>query len=436
MTPARSGLLLSLVFFISAVACSAILPLWLDEILQLLETRDTSPKQMLSILPRNPGAAPLGYLVQQASLRIGGYSVRRARLPMALFAAGSVFLVTLLASELGVRWPWLAATLFAAFPLTFRYATESRVYSQALFFSVLATLIYVRAAKRPSSSLAVLYGLVLTAAIYTQPFAASVGIAHIVWSVTQQEKWAAWMGTAAVVSSVAVFLPWYFWSRNMWTAFQVLNGLHFSATAKTPLMLFRELAGAGYWGSGLLLILCTIAIANRLPESRVRLLLISLIAVPFLAILAADVVFDYFIAARQFIWVLPAVAILAASAAERYPRVGLTLAAVFCVVGIAQSVRYFTQPHEDFGLAASALANEAQQGSCVTITGLDQYRLYQFFEPRLARISCDGDRMVLALSPYVTMKERATAIDELTARGFQQEREAQAGGSSLVFLHR
>src|SRR5258706_189074 len=136
MTPARSGLLLSILFFIAATAASARLPLWLDEVLQLLETRNTSAAEMLTVLPRNAGAAPLGYLVQQATLRIGGYSARRARLPMAVFAAASVFLVALLAGELGVQWPWLAATLFAVFPLTFRYATESRVYSQALFLSV------------------------------------------------------------------------------------------------------------------------------------------------------------------------------------------------------------------------------------------------------------------------------------------------------------
>ncbi len=119
---------------------------------------------MLTALPRNAaGGAPLGYLVQQATLRIGGYSVRRARLPMAVFGAASVFLVALLAGELGVRWAWLAATLFAIFPLTFRYATESRVYSQALFLSVLATLLYARAAKRPTWALAILYSLALTA---------------------------------------------------------------------------------------------------------------------------------------------------------------------------------------------------------------------------------------------------------------------------------
>jgi 4-amino-4-deoxy-L-arabinose transferase-like glycosyltransferase len=436
MTPARSGLLLSLVFLAFAIAFSGALPLWLDEILQLLETRDTSVVQMLTVLPRNPGAAPLGYLVQQTTLRIGGYSVRRARLPMAVFASAAVFLVTLLAFELGIRWPWLAATLFAMFPLTFRYATESRVYSQALLFSLLATLIYVRAAKRPSWGLMLVYGLVLTAAIYTQAFAASVGLAHVLWSLLRREKTLFWMGAVVLAAAVLLFLPWYFWSKDMWAAGIGPNALHFSITFRTPLMLFRELAGAGYWGSGLLLILCVIAILSGMPSPGTQSLLIVMIAVPILAILAADFAFNYFIAARQFIWVLPAVALLAAGAVEKYPRCGLALAAGFCFVGLMQSAKYFTAPHEDFHLAAGELMKQSQQGVCVVFAPKELSRLYEFFEPKVAAAPCDMPRLVLAVTPYTSEKDRTTATAEIMGRGYKKEREEQLGGSSLVFFYR
>jgi 4-amino-4-deoxy-L-arabinose transferase-like glycosyltransferase len=414
------------------------LPLWLDEVLQLLETRNTSAAEMLTVLPRNPGAAPLGYLVQQATLRIGGYSVRRARLPMAVFGAASVFLVALLAAELGVRRAWLAATLFAVFPLTFRYATESRVYSQALFLSVLATLLYARAAKRPTWALALLYSLVLTAAIYTQPFAGSVGMAHVLWSLTQREKSGTWLlGVSALAASVLLFLPWYFWSKDKWAAGLGPNTIHFSATVNTPLLLFREIAGAGYWGSGLLLIVCAIALTSRLPSPRTHLLLVLLIAAPLLGVLAADFIFNYFIAARQFIWVLPAVAILAASAADKYPCAGLTLAALFCAVGVMQSVKYFTAPHENIQLAARAMASEAMQGACVTTVAPKEFsRLYEFFEPQVSRDLCDSPRVVLAVPPYSTAARRTAAIVNLTSHGYKQEREALVGGSTLIFFHR
>ena len=118
------------VFFCCAIALSGVLPLWLDEIIQLRQTRNTTPAAVDGIFAA-AGAAPLGYLTQQAVLRATGYSVRWARFPSTVFMAGTVFLVAMIGGE-------LAAVLFALFPLTLRYACESRVYSEALFFRRLA----------------------------------------------------------------------------------------------------------------------------------------------------------------------------------------------------------------------------------------------------------------------------------------------------------
>src|ERR1051326_3912286 len=132
MAPYRQGLGAGLGVMLVALGLAAILPLWLDEVLQLIETHTGSAAEMLARLPRNPGAAPLGYLIQRASLDVTGYSVRRARLPSAIFGGGAVLLVALLAAGLGLRRPWVAAAMLAAFPLTLRYSTESRVYIEAL----------------------------------------------------------------------------------------------------------------------------------------------------------------------------------------------------------------------------------------------------------------------------------------------------------------
>ena len=132
----RYNLLVALVFLCVAIGLSGVLPLWLDEIMQLTKTRGASTAEVIAAVKLNAGATPLGYVVQQESLRLTGYSVRRARFPSALFETAAVFTVALLGDELGLEFPWLGAALFAAFPLTLRYATESRIYSQALFFSV------------------------------------------------------------------------------------------------------------------------------------------------------------------------------------------------------------------------------------------------------------------------------------------------------------
>ena len=157
---------------------------------------------------------------------------------------------------------------------------------------------------------------------------------------------------------------------------------------------------------------------------------------PFLGALAADAMFDYFIAARQFIWVLPAVAILAASATDTHPRAGVILAAFFCAVGVMQSVKYFTASHEDFQSAAVAMAGEVKQGACVTVAPTDLSRLYEFFEPNVARDLCDAPRVVLAVTPYSTLEQRTAATVSLASRGYQQDREVVVGGSTLVYFHR
>src|ERR1035437_5556569 len=101
--PMRDGLIVASIFFLAAIALSGVLPLWLDEVIQLMDTRDKSTAEMIATLPSTAGAAPLGYLMQRASLRITGYSIRRARFPAALFGSASVFVVALLGAELGLR---------------------------------------------------------------------------------------------------------------------------------------------------------------------------------------------------------------------------------------------------------------------------------------------------------------------------------------------
>jgi len=209
--PMRDGSIIAAIFFIVAIALSGVLPLWLDEIMQLIEIRDKPAAEMIAALPAyNAGAVPLGYLVQQATLKIAGYSMRRARFPAALFGSAAVFVVALLGAELGLRPAWLGAAIFAVFPLTLRYATESRVYSQALFLSVLASLVYLRLATSPTLRIAAAYWLILALALYTQPFAAFVGLAHIAWSAANRDRKTVLFGLAAFGMAILAFLPWYF----------------------------------------------------------------------------------------------------------------------------------------------------------------------------------------------------------------------------------
>src|SRR5580704_18099336 len=70
----RGALLTAAIFLAVAIPVSAIRPLWLDEILQLVETRQPSTIRMIMDVRQTAGAAPLGFLLQHEVLKITGYS--------------------------------------------------------------------------------------------------------------------------------------------------------------------------------------------------------------------------------------------------------------------------------------------------------------------------------------------------------------------------
>ncbi len=411
----RKNLTVAAVFLMVALALGGTLPLWLDEIIQLRETRGTTPAQLLESLPHTPGGAPLGYLIQQRSMRVTGYSERWARFPSAVFVAGAVFVTGLIAAELGLQWPWLAAAIFALFPETLRYACESRVYSQALLFSTLATWLFLRRST-------LLYPLALIAAVYTQPYAIFAGVAHLAY---ERKRDAA----IAVGAAIAAFLPWYLHTSAVWSAGLASTDVHFTVSAKTPLMLFREFAGAGYWGSGLLLILCAMA-------ARHRKFLGYWIGVTVLLAILVDAASGYFVAARQILWILPAVAIAAALGMEHRARVGRPLLAILTAVCVLSSYRYFTAPHDDFQKAANALMAEVRQGACVAVVPPRDRGLYEFFRPDIADANCLAPRVVLVASPYTTHAEKQAGVERLRESGYRQESVSIVGRSELsIFSH-
>jgi 4-amino-4-deoxy-L-arabinose transferase-like glycosyltransferase len=436
MSAQRGALLTAAIFLAIAIPACAIRPLWLDEILQLMETRQPSTTRMIMNVRQTAGAAPLGYLVQHEVLKITGYSMVLARLPSALFGAGAVFLVALLGTQLGLKRGWLPGAIFGLCPQTLRYAAESRVYSQALFLSVLATYLYLRLAARPRPGIAALYWLVLTAGVYTQPYSVCIGIAHLLCSVTCRARRTVLLCGPGPLLALIAFLPWFWWAQTGWAASNATNGFQFSFSLKTPLLLFREFAGAGYWGSGLLLLLCAAALKGRCLHRRERVLLVLSISTVPVVVLCGDAWFGYFIAARQIIWILPAVAVLAAAAIECYPRTGLALAILLLIVCIRQSVTFFQSPSENWEMAANLLVDRVRQGDCLTVAPPEQAPLYEFFRPELRSEPCDARRIVLAVTPAATSTQRSSAIGTLISAGYKEAGEVVVGRSDIVSFHR
>jgi 4-amino-4-deoxy-L-arabinose transferase-like glycosyltransferase len=395
---------------------------------------------MIAGIPRTPGASPLGYLVQHAGLKITGYSVLRARVTPALFGGASVFVVVLLAAELRLVQPWIAGAVFASFPLTLRYATESRVYSQALFFSVLATLLHVRLGKRPGRrngwKLAVGGCVALAAAVYTQPYAASVGIAHVLWSALHRNWRSTLLSAAALVVAGIAFLPWFLWSKACWAASIVQTSIQFHFSASMPLMIFRESTGAGYWGAGCVVLLCGMAVRNRWAPPRTASLFALIVSTVVICVLAGDALFGYFLAARQFLWILPSLAIFAAAAIERTVRTVLAVAALLSIFCVRQSAVFFLHPRENWRASADAVLEQVHQGARPVVVPPDQAYLYDYFHPELRCGPALSNRIVVAITPYATVSQRQKAMAAYTAAGYEIKQERIVGGSRIVSLRK
>ncbi len=434
MSTRRSALLTPAIFLTIAILVSTSRPLWLDEILQLIETRQTSAIHLILDVRQAPGAVPLGYLVQQIALRITGYSTLLARLPSALLQAAAVFFVALIARHCGLKRPWVAAAIFAAFPQTLRYAAESRVYAQALLFSVVATYLYLRLARSPTRAAAAQYWLALTLGVYTHPYSIFVAVAHLIHAVICKARRTALLcGSAVALGSIA-FLPWFLWAHPAWQASSAVSGLRFSFSIKTPLMIFREFAGAGYFGSALLLLLCFFALKEGRMENGGHLLLILWITTPLLMALTGDAASGYFIAARQIIWVLPAVAILAAAGIECYPRARLAFAAVLALICIRQSIVFYSSPSENWELAAKVLVQQVREGACLAVAPPEQAPLYEFFQPDLRTGPCNPRRIVLAITPAATYVQERNAMAGFTSAGYRLASIQVIGRSQIVLF--
>jgi uncharacterized membrane protein len=432
LTLSRERLAVTFGFLAVALALGQTRPLWLDELLQLIDTRRGSLREVLELTAGNPGSAPLAYLLQYALLRVCDCSLLLLRLPAALFGAGALYLTAALGAELGLRRSWVAAAVLGSFPLTLRYMTEARGYAQGLFFAVLATLLFVRLARQPGWRMAGLYALALTAAVYTQPFAATVGLAHAAWALRwRRASTACWAVAGGAVAGLA-FLPWYLWSHGRWMS---ADRFGFTLTARTPLILLREFTGAGYLGALVLVALCVLAARRRVLPHHATSLWVT--GVPVVCALAADARFGYFIAARQFLWVLPALAVLAAAAVERRGRtLAYTLTSLLLVVCAIQNARFFTSRRENWSAAAEALAGQARGGARVRVIPAGQAQLYEFFHPELRIESGMADRTILAVTPYARVEEARAARGDLAATGYGATRQTVVGDTTITLFQR
>ena len=440
-----AGLVLAYALLVLALLSK--LPLWLDEVLQLLGTRGRSFAQIVEWLPGSAGAVPLPYFIQALAIDLAGYSVFSARLPAALFSILSCAALAWLARELRLQWRAAAVVLLMALPLQWRYALEGRPYSQAMFFAILASILAVRLVRAPGTLRTALYGLALAAGMYTLPLLVLFPLAHFVWVslCLDEPQRRRVQSRIAIAGAAAVLLlaPWVIWANSRWAGAIAGNQGHFLLHPRLLLVLLHELPGGGYTASILLLGAAGAGLASRGIARSTKVLLALLVAVPLVGTLAIDAIFDYFFAVRQLIPVLPALALLAAEGLrDLYSRrraLGTILFAALLVTCAVGDLRWFLRPREDWQLAAASLKT-VSQSPCILAVPASSVDIYAFFEPDLRSRDCTKQgfpalqrSVIVALSPYGPPADVTATLTKHRSEGRTLLQETMAGGTRILY---
>ncbi len=421
-----------------AIACSSLRPLWLDEVIQLTVSRAASGPDFMQRISTNPGAAPLGYLSQRPLALAFGSSLPWPRIPAVLFSVLSFWTLLLVLKEL--RLCMHAAWLFLLLPLQFRYATEARPYSEAMFFSLLATLGVLKLYDKPRWSAACLTIAASAATLYTQPYAILSVCGVMFWCARQNWKRAA-IGSACIAMAVLAFTPWYVMETRAWTL-----GIHdqgyppFHWTFGLAADVFKSLSGDGFLCSIALLILIVSALRANSPA---RGLMLSAVLFSLAGALAGDAFKNYFFASRQILFAVPAVAILAtlgfARLYSKSKAIATTVAVILLISALQKDLTMQLNSKEDWPAAARAVSQIANDtGACLQAVPAGTLDLYDLFEPGLPEKRCRDPlpaRIALISDLYTYSADLSAATRRLQDLGFLPVQTTTAGGTTITLLN-
>jgi hypothetical protein len=405
-------------------------PLWLDEIQQFANKRYSSVTEVIRWVQLNAGASPLPYLAQRAFVGWFGYSAWAVRFPAAICSilTGAVFLAV--CGRFLQRSLWIALLLFLTLPIQFRYGLEARVYSQGLLWSLVTLWLFLRLTERYSPGLAVIYGIAISAGLYSQPLT--------VFPVLAQVALAPRLTLVPASAALMSYLPWQVAQRHAQVQYALISPptAFFSLRQMNPLIVLHDMTGGGYACAISLLGLAGWAIGRA---TRQRLHLYT-VATSLMGPIVMDVVFNYFFAERQLLFAMPALVLLAAQGAERLRAesrgiFAWALISVFLIAAGFKNLAQATVPRDDLSVTADAVAIRLRSEACVVAVPPEQIAFYLFFHPELrARVCRDGSpsrEMIAAASAYTTPSERQTFASSV-ATHYQPGETVKIGRSELT----
>ncbi len=433
--PRSAKFAILLIYALILFALSPLKPLWLDEIIQLTGTSGTTNSELIQHVARNAGGAPFGYLTQHWLISIAGTSLPAVRLGSILCAILSLAVLLWLADRLGVRGAMLAAALWMVCPLTLRYALEGRPYMQGVLFALLAVASLIRYGETGRVVWVGALTLSLTGAVYSQPFAVFAPLGFAAYSVWKKKefRYAAWTAGAFVVAGLS-FLPWLIAVRMGWHDAIARAQGGFEVGWPLAAVLLRELVGDGYLASIPALLLAAWGVRKGFA-------LAAAVAATLVCGLVADAVFNYFLAIRQVLYLMPFLVLLMAEGAgnlgRRSQAAAVVLLALFFGASLGKDAKYQTDWREDWPKFTAAMQAATGEG-CILLPVDEEGPLYEYVRPGLKGRFCSASqlakRVVVPANTYTPGGPERIAMERLTAQGYRQTAAEQSGfGRVKVF---
>jgi uncharacterized membrane protein len=424
------------------------LSLWLDELIDLLGTQNSTFRSIIEYASTNPGGAPIWYLTQALATRALGFSAFSARFPAYIASVLSCCGVALLARRFGARSPALCVAVFAMFPLQLRYALEGRPYSEALCLSIWATVAFLRLIERRTVCNGLWYCVLVVLGLYTQPFSVFVAATHAIWALgnAQLPAKSRWLTLGAFSLAGAGFVPWLVYAGRNWAG-SLPPGALTILRPRVLSMVLRECLGGGYPLSGLVILVVLLGVRSETLARSTKLLLLLMVLLPIGFALLVDSLSGYFVAIRQVVFILPSMALLVCVGVESIAsRMGGRIAVVAAVAVLSASltydVRWFSRPREDWTRAADALSRSVRSGACALLFPERTAQIFLFFDPSLIHhMYSEASDFSACSQVAVTVMphdpgDSTNLANRLAVLGFRRSRVIFAGEPTVTLLTR
>jgi mannosyltransferase len=329
------------------------------------------------------------YFVIRIWTFVFGLSEAALRSFSVLAAVATIPFIYLIGRRLGGTLPAAAATLlFVLNPFVLNYAVEARPYSLAMLLTTAATWLILRAAAGNGGHRGgwILYGMVMTLAVWSHFYAVFVLPAHLAWVLTcprKIQRQGLIAVAAALVASVPMGVAIILWSTERdWIASPTLSSA-FDRLLPLVGVRKRELLsitlGCAYLGALTLLVVTLLrrrltAADEKLlavwhgPSAGRALMLLWVIVPVILGLLVSLVVQPIFIS-RSLVVMLPALLLAFAAALPLLRSLWLSAAIVLVIAAmtLSQATLDLHSSKADFRGVFTAMSGEAEDGDHVLI---------------------------------------------------------------------